>query len=60
MNLGPRCEVMLPNRLQCSNTAMDGMSKCLLHTQLTPETTTVDEQNQNINSNPSEITDNKI
>ena len=31
MNLGVRCNFMLPNHCQCSNTVVEGSSMCELH-----------------------------
>jgi hypothetical protein len=34
MNLGPRCEMMLENRMQCPNTAEENSIYCMLHNKL--------------------------
>lgn len=50
MNLGHRCQRVLPNSCQCPNTAIDGMQYCLLCSQLT---SSVDETNINEATQPS-------
>lgn len=45
MNLGARCEEMLENRCQCSNTAMDNSPYCNLHLILHAATTTTKDVN---------------
>jgi hypothetical protein len=45
MNLGPRCEKMLQNRMQCPNTAQLGSIYCELHNKLAASATTIKDVN---------------
>jgi hypothetical protein len=51
MLLDERCDVMLPNSMQCPNQVVPGGKVCLLHEQMTAGLN-VDETNVNTNTLP--------
>lgn len=60
MLLDERCDVMLPNRMQCPNQVVAGEKECLLHKQMPVSAQDVDETNVNTNTLPEENKPNTI